>query len=148
MFTVTDAGWAKRSKVSAYRVQGRGGLGIKAMKLHDRRGQLVGAIVVNPRDEVLAIRKGGQVTRSAVADVPVKGRDTMGVKFVDVSDDDQVIAIARNIERAVVEEEIEPQAVAEEVSAQAPAESGTDAAGTPEADVPVTDPATQEDPDG
>jgi DNA gyrase subunit A len=146
VFTVTDAGWAKRSKVSAYRLQGRGGLGINAMKLHDRRGLLVGAVVVNPRDEVLAIRKGGQVTRSAVADVPVKGRDTMGVKFVDVSDDDQVIAIARNIERAVVEEEIEPQAAEAEVSASAPAERDTEAG--PEADVPVTDTATQEDSDG
>jgi DNA gyrase subunit A len=110
VFTVTDAGWAKRSKVSAYRVQGRGGLGIKAMKLHDQRGSLVGAIVVHARDEVLAIRTGGQVTRSGVADVPVKGRDTMGVKFVGVRGDDQVIAIARNIERVVVEEQIEPQA--------------------------------------
>jgi DNA gyrase subunit A len=148
VFTVTDAGWAKRSKVSAYRVQGRGGLGIKAMKLHDRRGQLVGAIVVNPRDEVMAIRTGGLVTRSAVADVPVKGRDTMGVKFVGVSGDDQVIAIARNIERAVVEEEIEPQAAEAEVSAEQPVEGNPEAAGASDADVSVTDTADQEDSDG
>ncbi|MGH3365845.1 MAG: DNA gyrase subunit A [Nocardioidaceae bacterium] len=108
VFTVTDGGWGKRSKVSAYRVQGRGGLGIKAMKLHDNRGSLVGAVVVSDRDEVLAIRTSGQVTRSAAADVPVKGRDTMGVKFVGVTGDDQVVAIARNVERLVVEEELEP----------------------------------------
>jgi DNA gyrase subunit A len=148
VFTVTDAGWAKRSKVSAYRVQGRGGLGIKAMKLHDRRGQLVGAIVVNTRDEVMAIRTGGQVTRSAVVDVPVKGRDTMGVKFVGVSGGDQVIAIARNIERAVVEEEIEPQAAESEVSAEHEVEGNPEAAGASDADVPVTDTETQEDSDG
>ena len=148
VFTVTDAGWAKRSKVSAYRVQGRGGLGIKAMKLHDRRGQLVGAIVVNARDEVMAIRTGGQVTRSAVADVPVKGRDTMGVKFVGVSGDDQVIAIARNIERAVVEEEIEPQAAEAEVSAEEDVEGSTEAAGASESDISVADTANQEESDG
>jgi DNA gyrase subunit A len=151
VFTVTDGGWAKRSKVSAYRVQGRGGLGIKAMKLHDRRGSLVGAIVVSARDEVLAIKTSGQVTRSAVVDVPVKGRDTMGVKFVGVTGDDQVIAIARNIERVVVEEQLE----AEEES---PAQSGVDADADvdtgdgPEAatepDVPVTDAEPQEDSDG
>jgi DNA gyrase subunit A len=151
VFTVTDGGWAKRSKVSAYRVQGRGGLGIKAMKLHDRRGSLVGAIVVSARDEVLAIKTSGQVTRSAAVDVPVKGRDTMGVKFVGVTGDDQVIAIARNIERVVVEEQIE----AEEES---PAEAGVDAdadvdagdgpGAATEPDVPVTDAEPQEDSDG
>jgi DNA gyrase subunit A len=149
VFTVTDAGWAKQSKVAAYRLQGRGGLGIKAMKLHDRRGQLVGAVVVNARDEVLAIRTGGQVTRSAVRDVPVKGRDTMGVKFVDVKGDDQVIAIARNIERAVVEEQIEPQADAEsEVSVEDVAETVSAVEGSTDTDVPTRDADTQEDSDG
>jgi DNA gyrase subunit A len=99
VFTVTDGGYAKRSNVSDYRVQGRGGLGIKAMKLHDNRGSLVGAVVVNHNDEVLAIRASGQVTRSAASDVPVKGRDTMGVKFVGVKGGDRVVAVARNIER-------------------------------------------------
>jgi DNA gyrase subunit A len=152
VFTVTDAGWAKRSKVAAYRVQGRGGLGIKAMKLHDRRGLLVGAVVVNTRDEVLAIRRGGQVTRSAVADVPVKGRDTMGVKFVNVDGDDAVIAIARNVERAVVEEEIEPAAADAEVSVEDVAETVSAIEGSTETGVPVegaeAGPETQEDSDG
>jgi DNA gyrase subunit A len=156
VFTATDAGWAKRSKVSAYRVQGRGGLGIKAMKLHDRRGTLVGALVVSTRDEVLAIRRSGQVTRSGVGDVPVKGRDTMGVKFVTVADDDQVIAIARNIERAVVEEEIEPQAPDGEVSAEGVSEtvSADEASerasteGASQAGAPGPDGETQEDSDG
>jgi DNA gyrase subunit A len=103
VFTVTDGGFAKRSKISTYRLQGRGGLGIKAMRLHDDRGSLVGAIVVSERDEVLAIRSSGQVTRSTAAGVTVTGRDTMGVKFVDVSGADSVVAIARNAERLVEE---------------------------------------------
>jgi DNA gyrase subunit A len=103
VFTVTDGGWAKRTAVSEYRVQGRGGLGIKAMKLADARGSLVGAMVVVDGDEVLAVRASGQVTRSAASDVPAKGRDTMGVKFVSVGGEDSVVAIARNPEREVDE---------------------------------------------
>ncbi|MDR0435212.1 MAG: DNA gyrase subunit A [Propionibacteriaceae bacterium] len=98
VFTVTDGGYAKRSAVSEYRTQGRGGLGIKAMKLNDDRGHLVGALVVNDTDEVMAIRESGQITRSSVLEVPVKGRDTMGVKFVDVKGTDAVKAIALNPE--------------------------------------------------
>jgi DNA gyrase subunit A len=104
VFTVTDGGYAKRSRVEDYRVQGRGGLGIKAMKINEDRGSLVGALVVHEGDEVLTIRANGGVTRSPVRDVPAKGRDTMGVKFVTLGDDDAVVAIARSPEDdAVVE---------------------------------------------
>ena len=98
VFTVTDGGYAKRSPVSEYRVQGRGGLGVRAMKLNDNRGELVGGLVVGADDKVMAIRSSGQITRSSVAEVPVAGRDTMGVKFVLVKGGDRVIAIARNPE--------------------------------------------------
>jgi DNA gyrase subunit A len=94
VFTVTDGGFAKRTAVDEYRQQGRGGLGIKAMKLNEDRGRLVGGLIVGEADEVMAIKVSGQVTRSAVADVPVKGRDTMGVKFVGVKGTDAVGAIA------------------------------------------------------
>ncbi|MFI7059933.1 DNA gyrase subunit A [Kribbella sp. NPDC050124] len=96
VFTVTDAGYAKRSRVSEYRQQGRGGLGIKAVKLNDERGSLVGAIIVVDEDQVLAIKASGQVVRSRVDSVPVKGRDTMGVRFAGVGESDAVVAIARN----------------------------------------------------
>ncbi len=98
VFTVTDGGFAKRTAVSEYRQQGRGGLGIKAMKLNEDRGSLVGGLVVSENDEVIAIKASSQVTRSAVAEVPVKGRDTMGVKFVGVADGDAVAIIALNPE--------------------------------------------------
>ncbi|MCC2593799.1 DNA gyrase subunit A [Tessaracoccus sp. OS52] len=94
VFTVTDGGFAKRSLVDDYRQQGRGGLGIKAMKLNEGRGKLVGGLIVGETDEVIAIKESGQITRSAVSDVPVKGRDTMGVKFVGIKGDDAVAAIA------------------------------------------------------
>jgi len=104
VFTVTNGGFAKRTRVEEYRVQGRGGLGIKAMKLADSRGSLVGGIVVTDSDEVMAVKASGQVTRSSAADVPAKGRDTMGVKFVTVAGADAVVRIARNTEREVDDE--------------------------------------------
>jgi DNA gyrase subunit A len=107
VFTVTDAGYAKRSRVSEYRQQGRGGLGIKAVKLNDERGTLVGALIVVDSDQVLAIKSSGQVVRSRVDSVPVKGRDTMGVKFAGVGESDAVVAIARNTDLTVSEEEDE-----------------------------------------
>ncbi|TCN39570.1 DNA gyrase subunit A [Kribbella orskensis] len=115
VFTVTDAGYAKRSRVSEYRQQGRGGLGIKAVKLNDERGSLVGALIVVDSDQVLAIKSSGQVVRSRVDSVPVKGRDTMGVKFAGVGESDAVVAIARNTDLTV---EIEGVEGAGEVAAQ------------------------------
>ena len=106
VFTVTDGGYAKRTAVEDYRVQGRGGLGIKAMKINEDRGSLVGGLVVTEGDEVLAIRSTGGVTRSPVRDVPAKGRDTMGVKYVALGAADAVVAIARNAEDDAVTESV------------------------------------------
>jgi DNA gyrase subunit A len=137
VFTATDGGWAKRTAVSEYRVQGRGGLGIKAMKLADARGSLVGAMVVSNGDEVLAVRATGQVTRSAASDVPAKGRDTMGVRFVTVAEGDSVVAIARNSERDIDDDvdenvdELPEEAVAGDHEGEGP---------TTSPDVPDTDP--------
>ncbi len=98
VFTVTDGGFAKKTKIDAYRRQGRGGLGIKAMQITDTRGELVGGLVLKDSDDVISVTAGGQVTRSLVAGVPVKGRDTMGVNFVKFKGDDRVVTIARNAE--------------------------------------------------
>jgi len=105
VFTVTDGGFAKRTTVSEYRRQGRGGLGIKAMKLNDERGSLVGGLVVQENDEIMAIKTSGQIIRSSVSEVPTKGRDTMGVKFVAVGSDDSVSVIALYPETAADGEE-------------------------------------------
>jgi DNA gyrase subunit A len=96
VFTLTDGGFAKRTPVSGYRIQSRGGIGVKAMKLKEDRGSLVGALVVTETDEVIAMKASGQIIRSAVADVTATGRDTMGVRFVGGSDGDSVIALALN----------------------------------------------------
>ncbi|WP_458116099.1 DNA gyrase subunit A [Arthrobacter sp. D2-10] len=101
VFIVTEGGFAKRTKVDEYRVQGRGGLGIKVAKLAEVRGDLVGALVVQEEDEVLVVMGGGKVVRSAVAGVPAKGRDTMGVIFAKPDKSDRIIAVARNTERGL-----------------------------------------------
>lgn len=103
VFVVTQGGYAKRTSVDQYRVQGRGGLGIKVAKLHDDRGELAGGLIVSADDEVLVVLASGKVVRSAVAEVPAKGRDTMGVVFARPDDDDRILAIARNGERGLAE---------------------------------------------
>jgi DNA gyrase subunit A len=110
-FVVTEGGFAKRTDVDEYRVQGRGGLGIKVAKLQDVRGDLVGALLVEDNDEVLVIMEGGKVVRSQVNGVPAKGRDTMGVVFAKPGKDDRIIGIARNVERHLVgDDEVDPDA--------------------------------------
>jgi DNA gyrase subunit A len=109
VFTITEGGFAKRSRISQYRLQSRGGLGIKAMKQDDERGNLVGAFIVVEGDEVLAIKQSGQVTRSAIDEnLRPTGRDTKGVKFVGVSERDGVAVVARSVERAAeIDEAVE-----------------------------------------
>jgi DNA gyrase subunit A len=107
VFTVTDGGYAKRTKVDEYRVQNRGGFGIKVAKLNDDRGVLAGGLIVSEDDEVLVVLSSGKVVRSAVAEVPAKGRDTMGVLFARTSEKDRILAIARNGERGLEDDEAE-----------------------------------------
>ena len=99
VFIVTEGGYAKRTSVDQYRLQNRGGIGIKVAKLEEKRGDLVGAIIVAEDDEVLVVLESGKVVRSAVSEVPAKGRDTMGVVFARFADDDSIIGLAKNTER-------------------------------------------------
>jgi DNA gyrase subunit A len=99
VFIATEGGYAKRTAVDQYRPQNRGGLGIKVAKLEEKRGDLVGAIICSESDEVLVVLASGKVVRSAVSEVPAKGRDTMGVVFARFKDEDSVIGLAKNSER-------------------------------------------------
>jgi DNA gyrase subunit A len=128
VFTVTDGGYAKRSDISEYRLQGRGGYGTQAMKFSEARGSLVGGLVVDETDEVFSIKASGGVTRVAVGEVNPTGRVTMGVRFISLSDDDTVVAIARNAERGEAAEDSEDESPIEQPVAEA---AETDAAETP-----------------
>lgn len=109
VFVVTEGGYAKRTAAHQYRLQNRGGLGIKVAKLSEDRGDLAGSLIVDEEDEVLVVLAGGKVVRSAVAEVPAKGRDTMGVVFARFSPDDRIIAVAKNTERNLVTDPVANQ---------------------------------------
>jgi DNA gyrase subunit A len=121
VFIVTEGGYAKRTSADQYRVQNRGGLGIKVAKLQEARGDLAGALIVDDDDEVLVVLASGKVVRSSVAEVPAKGRDTMGVVFARFADDDKIIAVAKNSER-----NLETQDADESDHADETAEPGKD----------------------
>ncbi|MBN9211264.1 MAG: DNA gyrase subunit A [Microbacterium sp. 71-36] len=132
VFIVTEGGYAKRTAVTEYRMQNRGGLGIKVARLTEDRGVLAGGLMVSEGDEVLVVLASGKVVRSSVAEVPAKGRDTMGVVFARAGGDDRIIAIARNSERNLTEttetttDPAAPDAVETASSSETPEES-TDA---------------------
>lgn len=99
VFVVTEGGYAKRTSVDEYRVQGRNGFGIKVAKLVEDRGALVGGLIVDEEDEVLVVMASSKVVRSNVNEVPAKGRDTMGVIFAKPGKGDSIIGVARNQDR-------------------------------------------------
>ncbi len=115
VFVVTEGGFAKRTSVDQYRPQNRGGIGIKVAKLEEKRGDLVGALIVAEDDEVLVVAESGKVARSAVAEVPARGRDTMGVVFARPDENDSIIGLAKNSERNL-ESQGEEEAATDEVA--------------------------------
>lgn len=109
VFVVTDGGYAKCTEEDEYRVQNRGGLGIKVGRYQEDRGHLVGAMVVQDDDEVLVVMEKGKIVRSAVDQVPVTGRNTMGVIFARPDKGDKIVAVTKNSERDLIAEESEDE---------------------------------------
>jgi DNA gyrase subunit A len=98
VFTATDGGFAKRTPIEEYPVQGRGGQGVLTAKLTDDRGGLVGALIVDTGDEVFAITSGGGVIRTRADEVRPTSRATMGVRLINLGDGDAVVGVTRNAE--------------------------------------------------
>ena len=97
VLVATDGGYAKRTPIEEYPVQGRGGRGVLTAKITQRRGGLVGAVVISPDDELFAITSNGGVIRTPVKPVRrTRDRNTMGVKLMDLPDGVTLVAIARN----------------------------------------------------
>lgn len=119
LLVVTEGGYAKRSAIDTYPIRLRGGLGVKVANLVEERGDLVGALKVHEEDEVLVIMESGNIVRSRVDEISRTGRTTQGVTFARPSDDDRIIAVARNLEPDLDESddtEGEQPASAEEVA--------------------------------
>jgi DNA gyrase subunit A len=94
LLTVTANGYGKRTSLDEYRVQSRGGLGIINIQTSDRNGRVVGIAFVAPDDELMLMTESGKILRTAVADVRVIGRNTQGVRLIDMEDDDRVVSVA------------------------------------------------------
>ena len=98
LLVATDGGFAKRTRVKEYSPQGRGGRGVFTAKIVSTRGELVGAVVVRPEDELFAIRSDGGVIRTTAGEVRRTGRQTMGVRLINLPEGETVVAVARNAE--------------------------------------------------
>ncbi len=90
--------YAKRTPADEYPIKGRGTMGVVTARIVDQRGELVGALMVLPEDEVFAITSTGGVIRTSAAEVKQSGRQTMGVRLMNLAPGDSVVAVARNAE--------------------------------------------------
>jgi DNA gyrase subunit A len=98
VLVATSGGYAKRTAATEYPVKGRGGMGVVTAQIVEKRGDLVGALMVAPEDEVFAITAAGGVIRTAASEVKLLKRQTMGVRLMNLAPGDSVVAIARNAE--------------------------------------------------
>jgi DNA gyrase subunit A len=134
VLVATGGGYAKRTPADQYPVQGRGGRGVLTARIVEARGELVGALMVLPDDEVFAVTSAGGVIRTSAAEVKLSGRQTMGVRLMNLAPGDSVVAIARNAESLDGAEDAEDEAEAEapdEALGEAVDEAAPEAAGEP-----------------
>ncbi|MDX6223972.1 MAG: gyrase subunit [Frankiales bacterium] len=98
LLVATDGGFAKRTRIGEYPIQGRGGRGVYTAKIVSTRGQLVGALIVVPDDEIFAITSSGGVIRTKADQVRRAGRQTMGVRLINLDEGATVVAVTRSAE--------------------------------------------------
>jgi DNA gyrase subunit A len=111
LLVATGNGYAKRTPADAYPVQGRGGRGVVTAKIVEARGELIGALMVHAGDEIFAITSAGGVIRTSAAEVKQSGRQTMGVRLMNLASGDSVVGLALNaesLEEAALEDGDEP----------------------------------------
>lgn len=94
LLTVTEHGYGKRTDLEDYPVKGRGGLGVIDIKTTERNGNVVTTLPVHPEDEIILITRGGIMIRQSVEGISQIGRNTQGVKMVQLDDGDQVVSVA------------------------------------------------------
>lgn len=105
LLVATGGGYAKRTAIGEYTAQGRGGKGILTIQYDSRRGRLVGALIVDDDSELYAITSGGGVIRTAARQVRKAGRQTKGVRLMNLGEGDTLIAIARNADEEAADED-------------------------------------------
>ncbi len=150
VMVATGGGFAKRTPADQYPVQGRGGRGVLTARVTDTRGELVGALMVHPEDEVFAMTSSGGVIRTSAAEVKLSGRQTMGVRLMNLAPGDSVVAIARNAE-STMDAEAEAEDDADAEAGVVAEDAGAPDASAPDAvtgDVPAAEASPDEDDPG
>jgi DNA gyrase subunit A len=125
VLVATEGGYAKRTPADQYPVKGRGGMGVVTARIVEARGRLVGALMVHPDDEIFAITSAGGVIRTRAGEVKRSGRQTMGVRLMNLASGDSVVGLARNAESLDAADDDQPDGVA----AESPEDNGDGAAG-------------------
>ena len=98
ILTVADKGMGKRTGIDEYRAQGRGGRGLITMKTTERTGRVVGVQQVVDEDQLMLITDGGKIIRLRIGDIRVIGRNTQGVRLIDLDNGERVVSLARLVE--------------------------------------------------
>jgi DNA gyrase subunit A len=133
VLVATAGGYAKRTPADEYPIKGRGTMGVVTARIVDQRGELAGALMVLPEDEVFAITSTGGVIRTSAAEVKQSGRQTMGVRLMNLAPGDSVVAVARNAEAGpVADDEAEGEGengAADELAEPGPAAGASAGAG-------------------
>jgi DNA gyrase subunit A len=99
ILTVTERGLGKRTPVEEYRVQGRGGMGIINIRTTEKGGKVIGVCEVQDDDQIMVVTQFGMVIRMAVSGISVHGRDTQGVRLINLEEGDVVVAVAKVVEK-------------------------------------------------
>ena len=125
VLVATEGGYAKRTPADQYPVKNRGGMGVVTARIVETRGRLVGALMVHPDDEIFAITSAGGVIRTRAGEIKRSGRQTMGVRLMNLASGDSVVGLARNAESLDAADDDQPDGAA----AEPPAGSGVEADG-------------------
>lgn len=99
ILTVTERGYGKRTDLSEYRMQGRGGKGILTIKSTQKNGKAVSTLQVSDEDEIMILTSAGKIIRMKTKDITVIGRNTQGVRLIDIDEDDRVVGVATLAEK-------------------------------------------------
>jgi len=131
VLTVTENGFGKRTSLSEYNAQGRGGQGVISIQTNERNGNAVGAVLVEESDEVMLITNGGTLVRTKVAEVSVIGRNTQGVKIIGVSKGEHLISVEK-VDESEDEESSDDLELSSDVSADDVESSSSESEGETE----------------
>ena len=124
VLVATEGGYAKRTPADQYPVKNRGGMGVVTARIVETRGRLVGALMVRPDDEIFAITSVGGVIRTRAGEVKRSGRQTMGVRLMNLASGDSVVGLARNAESLDAADDDQPDGDAEPLAESVDGASG------------------------